>query len=112
MNWNKSNTKAEDAEPESGVAAATIRRTAGVRVEVPATATYDTERASIRARALWVSRRRSCVIVTCIPILAPFKYIAVHVIKTESVRSQSAYRMGLVVALSPVLIIPANFTKV
>ena len=68
--------KPKDVEPERRGVAATIRRTAGPGIAVPATAPADPERARRRASRVCYRTAR----ISTIPILTPLPYITVHII--------------------------------
>ena len=105
---NKGKTKTVDDVLIRGVEVVTIRRTAVARVVVPATATYNTARARIRSCRVCHSSSR----IDTMPVLAPFKYVAVHVIQAPGVRSFNSYSMSFTIALTPILPIPVYCVEV
>ena len=105
MNWDKSEPEADAAEAITGAEAAPVRRTAELRAVVPTAATDHADRAG-----RWSNWIRGISTVTCVPIPAPLKNIAVHVIQPPVIGT--FLTDSLVFPGTTILAVPSNLIQI
>jgi hypothetical protein len=65
---------------------------------------------SATSRTFRIASRRRGVVITCIPILTPFPYIAVHVIKTIAIRGKTPDRRGILKLVTTRIIVTVGIS--